>query len=305
MPNGLDAFAKGGRFHKGNLHTHSTRSDGARDPADVCAFYRDAGYDFLCLSDHFLSRYGWPVTDTRPHRTNRFTTILGAEVHAGRNSQGEVWHILAVGLPDDFAPTERGETGEALAARANAGGAFVGIAHPQWSSLTLEDGRAMAPHAHAVELYNTSSAFETARGDGVAFHDMLLNDGHTHLTGYATDDAHFKIADHGRAWIMVKADTSEADVLVEAMREGLSYSSTGPSLHAVALDGDDLVVEASEVGFMAAVGRGSRVATANAGAYGANFSAARLSTAPFRGDWCRVVAVAHDGSTAWTNPIFL
>jgi hypothetical protein len=39
----LDPFAGPGRFYKGNLHTHSTRSDGAHDPATVCALYRDAG----------------------------------------------------------------------------------------------------------------------------------------------------------------------------------------------------------------------------------------------------------------------
>ena len=44
-----DPFAVPGRFYKGNLHTHSTRSDAVRDPADVCALYRDAGYRTICL----------------------------------------------------------------------------------------------------------------------------------------------------------------------------------------------------------------------------------------------------------------
>jgi histidinol phosphatase-like PHP family hydrolase len=61
----LAPFAASGRFYKGNLHTHSTRSDGAREPADVCAAYRDAGYDFLALTDHFLEKFGFPITDTR------------------------------------------------------------------------------------------------------------------------------------------------------------------------------------------------------------------------------------------------
>ena len=41
----LDPFAGPGRFYKGNLHTHSTRSDGAHDPETVCALYREAGYE--------------------------------------------------------------------------------------------------------------------------------------------------------------------------------------------------------------------------------------------------------------------
>lgn len=46
----LSAFSAPGRFWKGNLHTHSNRSDGALEPAEVCRRYREAGYDFLCLS---------------------------------------------------------------------------------------------------------------------------------------------------------------------------------------------------------------------------------------------------------------
>ncbi|HVU14003.1 MAG TPA: hypothetical protein VHD90_22145, partial [Phototrophicaceae bacterium] len=57
-------FDKPGRFYRGNLHTHSTRSDGRLSPELVCRFYREAGYDFLAITDHFMERYGYPITDT-------------------------------------------------------------------------------------------------------------------------------------------------------------------------------------------------------------------------------------------------
>ena len=44
---------EGGRFFRGNLHCHSNRSDGLLEPENVVDTYREAGYDFLCLSDHF------------------------------------------------------------------------------------------------------------------------------------------------------------------------------------------------------------------------------------------------------------
>ena len=69
-----------GRFFRGNLHRHSNRSDGLVEPEDVAAAYRDAEYDFICLSDHFEAEYGWQVTDTRHLRDKRFTTIVGAEL---------------------------------------------------------------------------------------------------------------------------------------------------------------------------------------------------------------------------------
>ena len=42
------------------------------------------------LSDHFLERFDYPITDTRPFRDETFTTILGAEIHAPAIGTGEM-----------------------------------------------------------------------------------------------------------------------------------------------------------------------------------------------------------------------
>ena len=299
MP-GRDAFATTGHFYRGNIHTHSTGSDGALSAQAVCLHYESAGYDFLCLSDHFLDRFGFPITDTSPYRTRRFTTILGAEIHAPQNSQGEIWHLLACGLPDDFVPPNKNEDAVALARRAVAAGAFLGIAHPQWSSLTIEDGRQMAPIAHAVEIYNTGCDVECARGDGTALLDQLLNEGH-HLNGYAADDAHFKLGDYNGGWMMVKAEANEPDALLAAMKAGLFYSSQGPELKSITVEGETVIVECSPVMNIAIVGRGSRAANVNA----RQTTLARLPLTRFVGDWFRVVATDAGGRTAWSNPIWL
>ena len=44
------------------------------------------------------------IVDTVPFRDAGFTTILGAELHSGAMSNGELWHILAVGLPPVLRP---------------------------------------------------------------------------------------------------------------------------------------------------------------------------------------------------------
>ena len=85
----LAPFSFSGRFWRGNLHTHSNLSDGRLPPDKVVEAYKDAGYDFMMLSDHFLDRYGWPMADTRGMRSNRFTTIIGAELHAPETAVGE------------------------------------------------------------------------------------------------------------------------------------------------------------------------------------------------------------------------
>lgn len=42
------------RWYKGNLHSHTTNSDGVWTPEQSAKNYRDAGYSFLCFSDHDL-----------------------------------------------------------------------------------------------------------------------------------------------------------------------------------------------------------------------------------------------------------
>ncbi|MEZ4869071.1 MAG: hypothetical protein R3C14_47560 [Caldilineaceae bacterium] len=129
-------FDKPGRFWKGNLHTHCTQSDGRLTTEQVCQKYREAGYDFLAVTNHFLRNYNFPMTDTRHLRTDDFTTLIGAELHTPVAEMGEVWHILAVGLPLDFAPPTPAESGPQIAARALATGAYVAIAHPHRCVMT-------------------------------------------------------------------------------------------------------------------------------------------------------------------------
>lgn len=295
----LAAFESPGRFFRGNLHTHSTLSDGKLAPEAVCAHYREAGYDFLALTDHFTKGYGFPLADTKPFRTNRFTTILGAELHAPANSQREIWHILAVGLPEDFAANGESETGPSLAQRAVDAGAFVAIAHPQWSSLAIEDGRAL-PTAHAVEIYNNGCALECARGDGAYLLDALLGEGRN-LTAIATDDAHFRCDDACGGWVMVKAEANEPSALLEALKLGRFYASQGPLIHAAEISGGALQVECSPVINIAAVGRGSRTAHV----HGRQLTRAEIPLRRFAGDWFRFVVTDAAGRSAWSNPVRL
>ena len=297
---GLAAFSAPGRFHRGNIHTHSDRSDGLLSPQAVCRHYEEAGYDFLCLSDHFLERFGFPVTDTTAFRSDRMTTILGAEIHAPENSHGEIWHLLACGLPLDFAQLAPDEDAVALATRAVAAGAFLGIAHPQWSSLSIEDGRQMAGIAHAVEIWNTGCDVECARGDGTMLLDALLSEGHR-LTGYAADDAHFKLADFNGGWMMVKAEANEPEALLAAMKAGAYYSTQGPAIVDLVVAAGHLEIVTSPAVTVSLVGRGSRAECVT----GRQLTRATLPLERFAGDWCRVVVTDSAGHRAWSNPIWL
>ncbi len=152
-------FSEPGTFYKGNLHTHCTASDGLLEAEEVVRRYRERGYDFIALSDHFLECYGYPVTNSTSLRSEEFTTLIAAELHAGKLLNDELWHVLAVGLPLDFESKGNAEGIEALSRRALDAGAYLGIVHPQWYGLQPEDAR-LLPFAHAVEVYNHGSHVE-------------------------------------------------------------------------------------------------------------------------------------------------
>jgi hypothetical protein len=302
------AFTAKGRFWRGNLHTHSTRSDGVLSPEEVCRRYKAEGYDFMALTDHFVGNYGYPIVDTVPMRDAGFTTILGAELHSGAMSNGELWHILAVGLPADFAPSNSPgfvpvagqETGAEIAARAVAAGAFVAIAHPQWSGLTLADARTITA-AHAVEIYNHGCAMGCDRPDGFAIADLLLTEGRK-LTLIATDDAHFSEPDHFGGWVMVKAQANEPEALLAALKAGHFYSSQGPELRDVRIEGGKLIVECSAVSSIVALGWG----TGAKAIHGHSLTRGevpldRLNNSP----WIRAAVIDAAGKRAWSNPIWL
>ena len=304
----LPAFTAPGQFWKGNLHTHSTRSDGILSPEEVCRRYRAEGYDFLALTDHFIGHYGYPIVDTVPFRAGDFTTILGAELHSGSMANGELWHILAVGLPADFTPSDspdftphaNQETGAQLAARAVAAGAFVAIAHPQWSGLTLSDARGITA-AHAVEVYNHGCATGCDRADGFAIADLLLTEGRR-LTMVATDDAHFSEPDHFGGWVMVKADHNTPEALLNSLKAGDFYSSQGPELRDVRVEADRVIVECSAVSSVIVQGAG----TGAKGVHGHSMTRCEVPTARLKNSpWLRVSVIDPAGKRAWSNPIWL
>ncbi len=291
-----------GQFWRGNLHTHSTRSDGHVAPEGVCAFYRNSGYDFLALTDHFLERYDYPIVDTRPFRTPGFTTLLGAELHTGVAEFGQMWHILAVGLPIDFAPNLPGETGPEIAARALAAGAFVAAAHPAWYGVTEADIRSLGA-IQAVEIYNGTAIDHNDKADSWYVLDLLLRRG-ARYSACATDDAHFNPdrEDRLRGWVQVKSEQLDPDALLEALKAGAYYSSTGPQIHDIqAAAGDKIVVQCSPAARIFLTGHGSNSSSIHGtGLTEAEFSLKALGDSP-----CfRITVRDAAGGRAWSNPIW-
>jgi len=297
-----------GKFHRGNLHTHSTRSDGALDPEEVCRRYQAEGYDFISLTDHYVGQFGYPVTDTTACRNEDFTTILGAELHTGAMENGNLWHFVAVGLPTDFLPpkapylktVDGAEPAADLAQRARDAGAFVTLVHPHWSGVSEADAHSLKA-AHAVEAYNHGCIVDNDRGEGFMTLEYLLNQGRR-LTLTAADDAHFNTPDHFGGWVMVKATENTPEALLEALKMGAFYSSTGPEIHDIRITEQAVEIDCSSAETLIVQGHGSTTVTLHGDAMlTGRLSRHRVASSP----WIRITIIDRAGKRAWSNPIWL
>lgn len=293
----LAPFHQPGPFLRGSIHCHTNHSDGSLSPQELLAAYRQNGYDFVCITDHFRPEFHFPITDARQYCDDRFFVIPGAELHAPATEQGYLWHITAVGLPWDFAATSEQETGPQLARRAAAAGAFVTLPHPGWYQLTLADA-ATIPEAHAMEVFNVGCELMHSRGDGSYLIDGLLNQGR-HILITAVDDSHMHLPDIALGWVMVRCSQRSPAAVVEALKQGMYYSSNGANLYSLSLEGNTLHVECSAAREILVNGQGY----SNAFVYGESITKADIDLAGLKDSpWFRVIVMGMDGSRAWSNP---
>jgi hypothetical protein len=309
MVEDLLKYGEEGRFFRGNLHCHSNRSDGLREPEAVVGAYRNAGYDFICLSDHFEAEYGWQITDTHPLRDETFTTIVGAELSSAPWGQRDAYWVTAVGLPLDFAASPANDHPEAIR-RAATRGAFVIMLHPGLNNLPLAaaDGLPALDAVQAVEIYNHNMA-RAAHPDGANgayMLDGLLEKGYRLLVN-AGDDAHFgHPSDRFGGWVEVHSGRLDPEALLESLKAGRYYSTQGPSLQELLKDGNRLRVVTSEAYAISLTGSGERWQNGQErhGEQDQPIAEADFDLTPFRGSYCRVTVVDPEGRRAWSNPIW-
>ena len=297
--------AAGGTF-RGNLHGHSTHSDGSSTPAEAVQLYKGAGYDFTCLSDHLWTdrRYASEtMNDATALDQDDFITVISAELHCLGKAydQDGVWHIVANGLPADFTVANNTETGPELVRRAVDAGAYVTIAHPEWYSMTTEEALSLAEAgAHGVEIYNHSCFVGSARSSGIATVDQLLNDGYR-MSLTATDDSHQIPHDAFGGWVEVGAASLTSDAIVAALKAGDFYASTGPDFLSIILDGNQLHVTTTPVSQIILSAKGHlALSAAGDGMTETSFDLGSLDT-----DFFRLTITDANRLTAWSNAYWL
>jgi len=296
----IPPFDQPGKFWRGNLHTHSTVSDGTHTPEEVCRLYQEAGYDFVSLTEHWMEMFGRPILDTRELRTEHFTTLIGAELHGPQTEMGNVWHLVANGLPLDFRPNPD-STGPALAQMAIDAGAFVSVAHPQWYTLTETDIQSLTSF-DAIEVFNGVAVDHNDRPDSWHIADIFLSRGtRTNIT--AADDFHgFTNAwDFQQGWVWVKSEELTPQALLASLKAGRYYSSTGPMIHEVTLSATGKVtVRCSPAERVLVSGKGPAVVVAG----GRGLRRVEIDLQKFDSPYARVTVRDAYGRHAWTNPFW-
>lgn len=78
---------------KGDLHAHSFRSDGKRDPSALAGHFREQGYEFFALTDHNRFYPGDEIDEIYRGVRLGITRVPGEEVH----TPGSELHIVRFG----------------------------------------------------------------------------------------------------------------------------------------------------------------------------------------------------------------
>ncbi|MCK4323257.1 MAG: hypothetical protein KAW89_01905, partial [Armatimonadetes bacterium] len=192
MPN---PFAVDGNWYKGNLHTHTTVSDGALIPQETIRLYAEGGYDFLALTDHdAVNNY----EGLDPHG---LTLITGCELAKGCGDLGQTLHVVALGVAAVPEVPESPTYAEYLAAVADQC-ELCFVAHPFWSLVT--PGELLSVRGHmGIEVYNATCQWGCGRGPAEHLWDILLAHGQR-VWGLAVDDSH-GLEDYRQAWVAVKS----------------------------------------------------------------------------------------------------
>jgi len=283
-----------GQWLKGNLHTHSTLSDGAQSPQERVDAYEGRGYDFLALTDHEV------VADVAALVSRTLLLIRGIEVTCTNPTGGPGFHIVGIDVPADFLPPPSKHLQPTIDGINDAGGLAV-VAHPYWCGQTAAD-LAIVDDAIGLEVFNTTCLRSIGKGTSAVHWDGLLAQG-KRLFGLAVDDAHRVTRDAFQGWVMVKAAERTADAVVDALSLGRFYASCGPTIEDMAIDGDRLAVRTSPVASISFISRHAR------GGYAFKEDGGCITEAEYALSRCegyvRVECTDAAGRQAWANPITL
>lgn len=289
-------YRSAGTWYRGSLHIHSTFSVcGWHSIEELALAYRD--YDFLAISDH--DRVTTETEALRDHVLFRGVEVSGDHhmLLAGAEApiRGPIDHTFSV--------SHYGE----LASAAVAEGALAIASHPM---------RVYGQHWSAEELTATKGllGMEIFSGDGihvdqdvgVELWDRVLSSGRC-LWGFGNDDFHHW-GQERRVWNMVRARAKTPEAILDAMRRGDFYVSSGFGFEEILSDDDTITFRLRDdtpqyrdaYRYLTLYGKNGRVLAEKTGRF-------REFTYAVRGDegYVRAEAYMNGGYGAISQPLWI
>ena len=272
-------ISKDKKQFKGNMHCHSTISDGRLTPEELKAAYKAAGYQVLAITDHCFPCPHNDLTD------DEFLLLTGYEAYIRPNEKGKsdrfkpevhlslfardkdndkyvcynkVYCKYYKGDPSIFNRVGSEEPREytmeyinKFIKTATDNGYIVSFNHPTWS---MEDPENILKLTgwHSLEMENTDSYLINYLEHNEMLYDKLLRNG-IRVGCHAGDDNHNKypfghpLCDSFGSFTMFVADELNYDSVFGAFEKGDCYSSTGPQILSISIeDGKTVRVETSD-----------------------------------------------------------
>lgn len=247
-----ELYSSQGNWYRINLHAHTTHSDGKLAPAQIKALYQEKGYDGVAFTDH---RKLIPHTDLTDERFLALTaTELDFSLTDAKGNLLKAVHLNAISPDPDRQCQFEGHPYDLdlvveTVARLQEEGYFVILNHPVWSNMTNAEVEALSG-VDAMEIYNTISVTFNNYSDDSAHYENFIRSGLRALP-IAADDCHriwedgTPFVEYAKSCVMVKSESLRYDAIFSALSRGELYATTGPVIHSLTLDGDELTVRCS------------------------------------------------------------
>ena len=296
----MELFNSGKPFWKGNLHCHTTLSDGRRTPEEAKKLYREMGYDFLTLTDH--RKFSEPT-----HMEDGLLVLKGME--ADYFLPSEVLHMVCFGMEESIhdepeMPLPR-NLQHCIDLTRKHGGRVI-LAHPAWSLNTLETMSGLHD-VSAAEIYNSMSTipWNGDRADSSVLLDIAASHG-IFYNFVASDDTHRYESEAGRSFTMIQADELTRESLLEAFDAGRYFCSQGPLFEQISLEDGVITVKCSPVEHIIFYSNSAWSANRCQNGHGMTGAQYDLSVNADRYEtYIRIQIIDEQGRSAWSNPIIL
>ena len=272
------------QVYSGQLHVHTTQSDGAQDSATVVRAYKDAGYDFISITDH--------------ERVTPDPGVAGIAFIPGVEQSPQGNHLNRINVSAPLRGDEQSLIDHTLAE-----GGFLFLNHPNWpggypANPNWTDAELEAVRGyHGIEVWNSLVA-PNSNAEGRA--DYLLSRGRRFFL-VATDDCHNVTNSRCKtASTRVFADRAEAGDLMENLKAGNFYASNGAAIVSISVLDRTITVTTDRVSTIEFLAAGGRVVQSSQRVFAAAYTVA--------GDEiymrARVTREA-DKKMAWSNPVYV